>query len=182
MVHACTHTTLTNTSSTSPTYQVATRVCHPEEGRARDERKLRSAAASLFEKAKPESPWLPTVSTRSRVLLARALMLCGELLYPLSIIVSVFLPMFALWGCMLVTLVAPVTALHGASEDFSRCVDKVEDEFYRMLFLLACSIGSFVVRRAASLERSPRPGLVHRVVEKLGGAQNHPAPAPGGSA
>ena len=50
---------------------------------------------------------------------------CAEILYPLAMIITIFLSMLTLWGCMLITMLAPRLALMGHPDAFSLCVDLV---------------------------------------------------------
>ena len=50
---------------------------------------------------------------------------CAEILWPISITCTIFLSMLTLWGCMLVTMLAPRLALLGPDGSLSHVVDLV---------------------------------------------------------
>lgn len=66
--------------------------------------------------------------------------LCAEITYPICVTITMCLALFSLWGCMLVTLLAPGLALRGPSGSMNRCVDMMGQEYQYMLFVFACSV------------------------------------------
>lgn len=51
--------------------------------------------------------------------------LCAEFTYPLAAVLTMCLALFSMWGCMLVTMLAPGLALRGPQGSMDQCVDMV---------------------------------------------------------
>ena len=51
--------------------------------------------------------------------------LCAEFTYPLAVTLTMCLALFSMWGCMLVTMLAPGLALRGPQGSMDVCVDMV---------------------------------------------------------
>ena len=50
---------------------------------------------------------------------------CSEFFYPLAVTLTMCLALFSMWGCMLVTMLAPGLALRGPQGSMDLCVDMV---------------------------------------------------------
>lgn len=66
--------------------------------------------------------------------------LCAEMTYPLCVTITMCFSMFALFGAMLITLLAPALALRGPQGSLNLCVDMVLQEYTYTLLIFAAAI------------------------------------------
>ena len=71
--------------------------------------------------------------------------MCAEMTYPLCVTITTCFSTFSLFGCMLITLLAPVLALRGPQGSMDKSVDIMVQEYQYVLFLFACAVIMFFV-------------------------------------
>ena len=69
--------------------------------------------------------------------------ICADTTYPFCVLCATGFSLFALWGCMLITFLAPVLALKGPEGSMHRAVEMVVQEYQYVLFLFSCSLLAF---------------------------------------
>lgn len=74
--------------------------------------------------------------------------LCAEMTYPLCVTLTMSISIFALWGSMLITLLAPALALRGPQGSLEVAVDLAMQEYQYVLALLALALIMLLVSTA----------------------------------
>ncbi|KAL1507711.1 hypothetical protein AB1Y20_007324 [Prymnesium parvum] len=71
--------------------------------------------------------------------------LCAEFTYPLAVTLTMCLALFSMWGCMLVTMLAPGLALRGPQGSMDLCVNIVAQEYQCSVFIFSGSLVMLMV-------------------------------------
>jgi hypothetical protein len=68
---------------------------------------------------------------------------CADTTYPICLLCATGFSLFALWGSMLITFLAPNLALRGPDGSLGRAIELVIQEYQYVLFLFTCALVAF---------------------------------------